>query len=105
MLASIKATLDADLQRAFYEQGETATIMTQSNVPVVADARTRGGDADDLGIMPTADLVLTVRTSGLTVTPVKGATVVFKAVTYRIDQVQQDQDDNAILLYCNHLSE
>lgn len=97
--------MNADLQRLFTEQGETATVAGQANVQVVANSRGEGGIVDDMGIMPEADLELIIRPSALSVTPAKGSLVTFKSKNYRVDNIRRDQDDNAISLFCTDVSQ
>jgi hypothetical protein len=98
MRAALKSLMDLDLVFIFGEQGETATIQSQSNVPVVASARNHNQQNDDMGIMPMANVQLTVRTAALTVTPAIGGIVSYAGKTLRISNIQHDQDGNALVL-------
>jgi len=88
--------MDLDLAFIFGEQGETATIAGQANVPVVATARNRNQENDDMGVMPMANVELTARTSTITGSPQIGNLVTYANKVYRISNIQEDQDGNAI---------
>ena len=90
--------MDIDLAFIFGEQGDTATIQGQANVPVVATSRNQNQQNDDMGIMPMANVELTIRTVTLSVTPTVGGLVTYKNKVYRISNIQNDQDENAIVL-------
>ena len=98
MLAAYQSMFDADLVKAIAEVGETATIQTQANVPVVPHTESGGVAVDDEGLMPTAALMLVVRTAALTVTPAEGGLVVYKTRSYRITDIQRHQSEKAITL-------
>jgi hypothetical protein len=94
-----------DLGTAFADQGDTATIMTQTNVPVVATTRSLSQNTDDIGDMMRADLSLVVQTSSLTVTPAIDALVTFLTVSYRIGGIDYHPDGNAITLNLRHVTQ
>jgi hypothetical protein len=98
MITAYRNMFDADLVHAFSQLGETATIQTQANVPVVPHTESGGVAVDDEGLMPTAALMLVVRTTGLTVTPVVGGVVAYKSRSYRITDIQRHQGEKAITL-------
>jgi len=98
MLASIQNMFDRDLIFAIGEVGETATILTQANVPVVPHVESGGVAVDEEGLMPTAALMLVVRTTALTVTPLVGSLVVYKTRNYRITDIQRHQTEKALTL-------
>ena len=90
--------MDLDLAFIFSEQGDTATVQGQANVSVVATSRNQNQQNDDMGIMPMANVELTIRTVTLSVTPTVGGLVTYKNKVYRISNIQNDQDENAIVL-------
>jgi len=98
MIAAYRNMFNADLGIAFVELGETATILTQANVPVVPHTESAGNTVDDMGELPTAALMLVVRTASLTVTPAIGGLVAYKARNYRIEDIQRHQGEQAITL-------
>jgi len=99
MNPTLKAMMAADLETHFADQAETATIMTQANVPVVATASAFvNEDVDDMGRMGTADLSLVVRLASLTITPTVAGLVTFRTRAYRISGIATHGDLNAITL-------
>lgn len=95
----------ADLQTAFDDQSDTATIMTQANVPVVATTMSASQNVDDVGDFMRADLSLVVQTSKLTVTPVIDALVAFNAASYRIGGIDYSPDGNHLTLNLKHVTQ
>lgn len=95
----------ADLQTAFDDQSDTATIMTQANVPVVATTRSASQNVDEIGDFARADLSLVVQTSKLTVTPAIDELVTFGAASYRIGGIDYSPDGNHLTLNLKHVSE
>jgi hypothetical protein len=98
MIAAYRNMFNADLGIAFTELGETATIQTQTSVPVVPHVESAGNTVDDMGELPTAALMLVVRTVSLTVTPIVGGLVAYKSRNYRIEDIQRHQGEQAITL-------
>jgi hypothetical protein len=98
MITAYRNMFNADLGVAFTELGETATILTQTGVPVVPHMESQGNTVDDMGELPTAALMLVVRTVSLTVTPAIGGLVTYKARNYRIEDIQRHQGEQAITL-------
>jgi hypothetical protein len=98
MITAYRNMFNGDLGVAFTELGETATIQTQANVPVVPHVESAGNTVDDMGEMPTAALMLVVRSLSLTVTPAIGGLVVYKTRNYRIEDIQRHQGERAITL-------
>ena len=105
MNASIKAMMDTDLTTAFADQADTATVLTQADVPVVASSMYENQSVDDTGQMPLADLSLVIRTAALTVTPAINGTVVYLKRTYRISGIERHPDQNAITLMLQHVTQ
>lgn len=105
MRAALKAMYDTDLAFAFAEQGETATVAGQTNVPVVAGMGFVSESGDDIGMMPGQDMSLTIRTATLNAIPVVGTSLVtFRTKVYRITGVDTHHDQNAITLALRHVS-
>jgi hypothetical protein len=98
MITAYRNMFNGDLGVAFTELGETATIQTQANVPVVPHVESAGNTVDDMGELPTAALMLVVRSLSLTVTPAIGGLVVYKTRNYRIEDIQRHQGERAITL-------
>lgn len=98
MRAELKSLMDLDLQFIFGEQGETATVAGQANVPVVATAANRNQQNDDMGVMPMANVELSIRTAALSIVPNVGQLVTYKNKVYRISNLQENQDGNLIVL-------
>lgn len=86
--------MDLDLAFIFGEQGETATIAGQANVPVVATARNRNQENDDMGVMPMANVELSVRTASLQGSQSIGDLVTYANKVYRISNIDDMQDGN-----------
>jgi len=98
MITAYRNMFDGDLQHAFGQLGETATIQTQTSVPVVPHVESGGVEVDDSGLMPVAALMLIVRTASLTVTPAVGGLVAYKSRNYRITDIQRHQGEQAVTL-------
>lgn len=102
MNPTLKAMMAADLVYQFADQGDTATIQTQSNVPVVATSTYENQAIDEIGQMQEFDLSLVVQTVSLSVTPVINGTVTYNNKSYRIRGIERHGDENAITLMLQH---